>query len=78
MLWWRIGQSEKVSLLQLFSKSRDTFPSPDGLRVLVPFCGTATVKLCISMDLFGLVEETERQPTCVRSLCLIKVDMGVG
>ena len=36
--------------------------------------GAATAKLCITMHLFGLVEETERWLSYVRSLHLIKED----
>ena len=39
-LWWRIGQSEQVSL-QLFSESIDTVHGCDGLREPIPFCGSS-------------------------------------
>ena len=38
-LWWRISQSKKVCF-QLFPETRNVFYGSDGLRKLVPLCGS--------------------------------------
>ena len=38
-LWWRISSSEKICF-QLFSETRNALYDSDGLRKLVPLCGS--------------------------------------
>ena len=63
---------------QLFSETRNAFYDSNGLRKLVPLCGSPTVKLQSPERLFGLDEEIDRPLPHVRSLHLIREERYGG